>query len=82
MSRPNPNDPTARRRGLTIVELVIGVAIVAVLTAVAVPQYLGYVERTELKRAITDIRMLETLIDRFHDEMGSSPDSLLATILL
>ena len=76
MSRPDSHAQPAGRRGLTIIELVIGVAIVAVLTAVAVPQYVGYLKRVELKQAVADIRMLEALIGRFHTEMGTPPDDL------
>jgi len=58
----------------------IGLAIVAVLTAVAVPQYVGYVKRAEVKRVVADIRMLEGLIERFRTEMGTLPDDLGATV--
>jgi general secretion pathway protein G len=80
VSRSTSHAQPAGRRGLTIIELVIGVAIVAVLTAVAVPQYVGYLKRAELKQAIADIRMLETLIGRHHAEMGTPPDDLGATV--
>jgi general secretion pathway protein G len=80
VSRSNPHARSAGRRGLTIIELVIGVAIVAVLSAVAVPQYVSYVKRTEFRRAVADIRMLETLIGRFHTEMGEPPLDLSAAV--
>jgi general secretion pathway protein G len=80
VSRPNSHAHSAGRRGLTIIELVIGVAIIAVLTAVAVPQYVGYVQRTELRQAVADIRMLETHIERFRTEMGTPPNDLGAVL--
>ena len=58
----------------------IGVAIVAVLTAVAVPQYVGYMKRAEIKRVVADIRTLETLIGRYQTEMGAPPDDLGAAV--
>jgi general secretion pathway protein G len=73
---PTPDVRSAGRRGLTIIELLIGVAIVAVLSAVAVPQYVGYVRRTEIKEAVADIRMLEGLIERYRSEMGALPGDL------
>ena len=76
MSHSTSHAQPAGRRGFTIIELVIGVAIVAVLSVVAVPQYVSYVRRAEVKHAVADIRMLETLIGRYHTEMGAPPDDL------
>ncbi len=80
MSRSTRHVQPAGRRGFTIIELVIGAAIVAVLTAVAVPQYVSYVKRSETKRVVVDIRTLETLIGRFHTEMGEPPSDLGAVV--
>ncbi len=66
----------AGRRGLTIIELIIAAAIVAVLSAVAVPQYLGYVQRTEVKQAVADIRTLEMSIGTYRTEMSVLPNNI------
>ena len=79
MSRSDSCARTAGRRGLTIIEIMIGVAIIAVLVAVAVPQYVGYVQRTELKQAVADIRVLEMHIERYRTEMGALPNDLEAS---
>ena len=80
MRRSDSYARTPGRRGLTIIELMIGVAIVAVLVAVAVPQYVGYVQRTETKQVIADIRVLEIHIGRYHTEMGALPNDLGASV--
>ena len=62
--------------GYTLVELVIVFAIIGVLTAVAIPIYGGYSDRQDQRRAITDIRVLETAVERFRTEFGGLPTSL------
>jgi general secretion pathway protein G len=80
VSRSHSYARPSGRRGLTIIELMIGVAIIAVLAAIAVPQYVGYVQRTEIKQVVADIRMLEMLIGRYRTEMGALPNDLGASV--
>lgn len=68
--------PEQRRSGLTLLELIIAVAVLGALAAIAVPQYVGYRERLAAKRAISDIRLIESQIDRYRDEFGELPASL------
>jgi len=67
---------TFGKNGYTIVELVIVLGIVGVLTAVAIPIYGGYSDRQDRRTAITDIRVLETAVERFRTEFGGLPTSL------
>jgi type IV pilus assembly protein PilE len=47
MSKPRPLLPGCRRlRGFTLIELMIAVALVAILVATALPSYSGYVRRS------------------------------------
>lgn len=65
-----------RALGLTVIELMIGVAIVAVLVAVALPAYSDYRERQRIMQAISDLVVLNAVIKNYHVDVGSYPDSL------
>lgn len=65
------------RRGFTLVEALIVVSIVAILAAIAVPQYGAYVQRSRLVDAITRLtdaraRMEQYFLDRrsYLDDAG------------
>lgn len=66
----------SRNRGFTLVEIFLGIAIVGVALAVAVPAYSTYVERTRVARAVLDIADLQVLIQQHRLETGELPDSL------
>lgn len=65
-----------RALGLTVIELMIGVAIVAVLVAVALPAYSDYRERQRIMQAISDLVVLNAVIKNYHFDVGSYPGSL------
>ncbi|MGA1794746.1 MAG: prepilin-type N-terminal cleavage/methylation domain-containing protein [bacterium] len=46
-------------RGFTMVEILITITIVATLSAIAVPSYTNYLYKTQVARAITEIRVME-----------------------
>ena len=50
---------TRKRRGFTLVELVVVVAILAILLAVAVPAYAGYRDKAAAQAHAANYRMLE-----------------------
>jgi general secretion pathway protein G len=74
--RLRTSGPEQRRAGLTLLELLIAAAVLGALAAIAVPQYVGYRERIAVTRAISDIRLMEGRIARYHDEFGELPMSL------
>ena len=59
--------------GFTIVELLISLAIIATLTAIAVPLTQDYIYKADLARACTEIRGLEKEILFFKTERGYYP---------
>lgn len=69
-------DPS--QRGFTLLELMLIVALVAIVAATAVPAYNNAVERTRTNRAIADIADLSLRLDRFELNSGTLPANLAA----
>jgi len=78
---PNPLGCACRQgncpqRGITLLELVVAVAIIAVLAAIAVPLYRGYVETTQTAAAVIDIRSIAAVVEDFKADYGRFPETL------
>lgn len=54
----------------------ISIAIVGILAAIAIPNFLNYVYRAKVAQALAEIRMLEKEIWQFELDSGTLPDSL------
>lgn len=65
-----------QHRGLTLVELMIVMAIIATLAAIAVPLYAEVTERAKVARAIADVRIMDGEIVAFESVNGRLPTSL------
>ena len=61
--------------GFSLVELVVTVAIIAILGAVALPQYFSQVQKTRQNETATHLSQLQVTIAAFVDEMGLLPKS-------
>src|SRR5215204_4760212 len=55
----------SRRRGFTLVEIMIVVAIIALLAAIAVPNFLRARKRSQATRILEDLRMIDAAIDQY-----------------
>jgi general secretion pathway protein G len=64
-------------KGLTLIELLITVAIIGILSAIAVPLYTGYIDKQRNTTAIIDINNIESQIERFR-VLNGSPSATLA----
>src|SRR5260370_42398064 len=60
------NISTARsQRGFTLVEIMIVVAIIALLAAIAVPGFLRARKRSQASRILNDLRMIDSACDQY-----------------
>ena len=67
------------RRGFTLVEIMIVVAIIALLASIAVPGFLRARKRAQASRIINDLRLIDSAIDQYAIEtnkMSGSPVSV------
>ena len=64
------------QRGFTIIELMIAVAIVGALAGLAIPNYLGYLDKARLARCIAEIRYISRAVDSYKAANDSLPNTL------
>ena len=62
-------------QGFTLTELLVGVAIVGILGAIALPNYFSQVSRSRQSEAASTISQIQTNIAAFADEFGVLPAS-------
>ena len=65
-----------RKAGFTLVEVLIGVTIAAVLVAVALPRYADYTERRRVSQAISDLVGFNAVIKNYYFDTNTYPASL------
>ena len=63
------------RVGFTLVEIMIVVAIIALLAAIAVPNFLRARKRSQATRVLEDLRMIDAAIDQYAIETNKSSGS-------
>src|SRR5438874_2934157 len=54
-----------KRGGFTLVEIMIVVAIIALLAAIAVPGFLRARKRSQASKIINDLRMIDSAVDQY-----------------
>jgi prepilin-type N-terminal cleavage/methylation domain-containing protein len=67
-----------RRGGFTLVEIMIVVAIIALLAAIAVPGFLRARKRSQASRIINDLRLIDSAVDQYAIETNKSGGSAVA----
>jgi len=56
---------TTKRGGFTLVEIMIVVAIIALLAAIAVPGFLRARKRSQASKIINDLRLIDSAMDQY-----------------
>jgi prepilin-type N-terminal cleavage/methylation domain-containing protein len=59
--------------GFTLVEIMIVVAIIALLAAIAVPNFLRARKRSQATRILEDLRILDSSLDQYAIDTGRTP---------
>jgi prepilin-type N-terminal cleavage/methylation domain-containing protein len=66
------------RGGFTLVEIMIVVAIIALLAAIAVPNFLRARKRSQATRILEDLRMIDAAIDQYAIETNKGQGAAVA----
>ena len=67
-----------RRGGFTLVEIMIVVAIIALLAAIAVPGFLRARKRSQASRIINDLRLIDSAVDQYAIETNKKSGDAVA----
>jgi prepilin-type N-terminal cleavage/methylation domain-containing protein len=63
---------TSKRSGFTLVEIMIVVAIIALLAAIAVPGFLRSRKRSQAAKILNDLRLIDAAVDQYAIENAKS----------
>jgi prepilin-type N-terminal cleavage/methylation domain-containing protein len=67
------------RGGFTLVEIMIVVAIIALLAAIAVPGFLRARKRSQASRVVNDLRLLDAAVDQYAIETNKTTGTVVGT---
>lgn len=63
-------------RGFSLVELMIAIAIIAILATIAIPAYTTYVKDAKFSRAKSNLVLLATLMERYYQNNNAYPNNM------
>ena len=65
-----------RKQGFTLIELIVVMAIVALLASIAAPRYFNSLQKSRETALRTSLNVMRDAIDQFAADKGRYPDSL------
>ncbi len=71
-----------KRRGFTLIEVVVVLAVVAILAAVLVPMISSNIQQARTAKAASDVAAIGQAMVRFHQDLGVWPVRVTATPLV
>ncbi|HEY0368045.1 MAG TPA: prepilin-type N-terminal cleavage/methylation domain-containing protein [Chthoniobacterales bacterium] len=72
------NKLNKNRGGFTLVEIMIVVAIIALLAAIAVPGFLRARKRSQASRVLNDLRLIDSAVDQYAIETNKATGAAVA----
>ena len=72
------NKLNKRRGGFTLVEIMIVVAIIALLAAIAVPGFLRARKRSQASKVLNDLRLIDSAVDQYAIENNKKAGDTIA----
>jgi prepilin-type N-terminal cleavage/methylation domain-containing protein len=74
------NRLNSKRGGFTLVEIMIVVAIIALLAAIAVPGFLRARKRSQASRILNDLRLIDSAVDQYAIETNRATGNVVNTV--
>lgn len=61
------------RKGFTLIELIVVIAILGILAAVLIPRFTGFTEKARATEALVDAKQIATALDSYYAENDAWP---------
>lgn len=71
---------STKHAGFTLVEIMIVVAVIALLAAIAVPGFLRARKRSQAAKVLNDLRMIDSALDQYAIETGKKTGDPIAIV--
>jgi general secretion pathway protein G len=71
-----PRAFSLQSNGFTLIELIVVLAILALLLTIAIPRYFAHVEHAKEATLKQDLNIMRDAIDKFHGDKGRYPETL------
>jgi type IV pilus assembly protein PilA len=66
-------EEVVKRKGFTLIELMVVIAIIIILAAIAIPNYLQMTDRAKRSRIASDMATLATVLETYKTDWGKYP---------
>ena len=68
-------------KGFTLMELIIVLALLAIIAAILIPMFLNTTDRARLRSDIQSTRVIQNAVDLYRAERGAAPGTTIAAVL-